>query len=153
MLFNSFQFALFFLVVLGLYWGAPKAKRHAVLFGASLLFYGLWIPSYLVLLLTTLVVNYLLLRGMQGSERKGIYVACACVFTLSLLAYFKYAAMLVETIGPFFVRGWGWEPQLPAVLLPLGISFYSFQILALTIDSYRGQLDEVPSFFRYALYI
>ena len=75
------------------------------------------------------------------------------VFTLGLLGTFKYAAMLVSTALPMLDSLFGLTPPIPELFLPLGISFYSFQILAFTIDVYRGEVDEVPSLPRYTLFI
>jgi D-alanyl-lipoteichoic acid acyltransferase DltB (MBOAT superfamily) len=124
-----------------------------VLLGASLVFYTLWIPAYLLLLLVDIGVNYALLRAMLKSDNRRPYLIAACVFTLGLLAYFKYAAMIVETFVPALGNTVGWSFDVPEIFLPLGISFYSFQILALTIDAYRGDLDEAPPLPRYALFV
>ncbi len=148
MLFNTFQFVLFFAALLFVYWSAPARWRNGILFGASLLFYVLWIPVYLLLFLAEIVVNYALMRAMLRSSRPKIYVGCAIAFTLGLLAYFKYAAFLSESLAPMTEGLFGWTPPAAEVLLPLAISFYSFQILALTIDVYRGQIEPPKSFAR-----
>jgi len=152
MLFNTFQFAFFLVLVLVLYYGLPRRFQAPVLLGASLVFYTLWIPAYLLLLLLEIGVNYALLRGMLRSRSRRPYLIAACVFTLGLLAWFKYAAMIVETLLPA-LAGFGWGFDVPEIFLPLGISFYSFQILALTIDAYRGELEEAPPLGRYALFV
>jgi alginate O-acetyltransferase complex protein AlgI len=152
MLFNTFQFALFLVAVLTLYYGLPRRFQAPVLLGASLVFYTLWIPAYLLLLLASIGINYALLRAMLRSQNRRPYLIAACVYTLGLLAYFKYAAMIVETFLPV-LGGVGWGFDVPEIFLPLGISFYSFQILALTIDAYRGELEEAPPLHRYALFV
>jgi len=153
MLFNSVQFVLFFALVLLLYRNLPHRWRNPVLLGASLVFYTLWLPAYLLLLLADIIVNYSLLRAMQRSRTKRPYLIGAIVFTLGLLAGFKYAALAVETAAPLLRAGFGFEPPLPEIFLPLGISFYSFQILALTIDTYRGDIEPPRSLARYALFV
>ena len=153
MLFNSLQFLLFFAFVLVTYKAAPKNRRNSVLLGASLIFYTLWIPSYLVLLLIDLWVNYALMRAMIVSKRPKLFLAASITFTLSLLANYKYAALLVETLSPLLSSGFGWSPEIPRIFLPLGISFYSFQIISLSIDTYRQNVAPVSSFSRYALFI
>lgn len=153
MLFNTFQFAVFLIFVLLFYYGLPRRFQAAVLLGSSLVFYTLWIPAYLVLLLAEIGVNYALLRGMLRSEHRRPYLIAAIVFTLGLLAYFKYAAMIVESFIPLLGGSFGWGFEIPEIFLPLGISFYSFQILGLSIDAYRGQLEEPPSLGRYALFV
>lgn len=153
MLFNSPQFVLFFALVLLLYCSLPRGWRNPLLLGASLVFYTLWFPAYLLLLLSDILVNYALLCAMQRSRRKRPYLVVSIVFTVGLLATFKYAALAVETAAPLLRAGFGFEPPLPEVFLPLGISFYSFQILALVIDSYRGTLEPPRSLARYALFV
>ena len=153
MLFNSLQFAVFFALTLLLYRNLPRRWRNPVLLGASLVFYTLWIPPYLLLLLSDICVNYALLRAMQRSRKPRLYLVSAIVFTLGLLGGFKYAALAVETVAPLLRAGFGFEPPLPEIFLPLGISFYSFQILALTIDCYRGNIEPPRSLGRYALFV
>jgi alginate O-acetyltransferase complex protein AlgI len=153
LLFNTIQFALFFALVWMLYRIAPSHRRNSLLLGASFVFYFLWIPSYLLLLLFDLGVNFALMRSMLGSTRPKLHLFASVAFTLILLGYFKYAAMLAETLFPFLASGLGWTPGIPDVFLPLGISFYSFQIIALSVDVYRRNIEPVESFGRYALFI
>jgi hypothetical protein len=152
MLFNTFQFAIFFCFVLVLYWGSPPRARASVLLAASLVFYTLWIPVYLLLLLANLGINYALLRLMVRSGRPRPYLVASVVTTLAMLGYFKYAAMLVESLLPI-LSAFSIFPEPPELFLPLGISFYSFQIIALSVDTYRGHIEPVKSFSRYALFI
>jgi len=98
--FNSIQFAVFFAVVWLLHRGLPSRWRNGFLLGASLVFYGLWMPTYLLLLLGDILVNYALLRQMVRSTRPQIALVTSVVVTLSLLAGFKYAALAIETIAP-----------------------------------------------------
>jgi D-alanyl-lipoteichoic acid acyltransferase DltB (MBOAT superfamily) len=90
---------------------------------------------------------------MLRSSRPRIFLVASIVFTLGLLAFFKYAAFLVENTAPLTQGPLGYAPPLPEVLLPLGISFYSFQILALQIDSFRGAIEPPRSLARYALFV
>ena len=153
MLFNSFSFLIFFAVFLLAYRVVPQRPRIALLLAASLLFYSLWIPAYLLLLLFEIGVNWLLLRAIAHGPRPRIALAASIVFTLSVLAYFKYAAFLVAGVSPLLERLLGAQPVLSEILLPLGISFYSFNILALAIDTARGREGEPPSLAHYALFI
>jgi len=153
MLFNTAQFAIFFAAVLLVYRLLPRNGRNIWLLGTSLLFYFLWIPSYLLLLLADIAVNYALMRGIARGARPKLYLAASIVFTLGLLAYFKYAAFALETLGLFAGPLLGADAPLREVLLPLGISFYSFQILALQIDVYRGVFAAPQSLSRYALFV
>jgi len=153
MLFNTIQFALFFALVWLLYRIAPATRRNSLLLGASFIFYFLWIPSYLLILLIDLAVNFALMRSMLRSKRPGLHLFASVAFTLTLLGYFKYAAMFAETLLPVLSSGFGWTPGVPDIFLPLGISFYSFQIIALSVDVYRHNIAPVERFGRYALFI
>ncbi len=152
MLFNSLQFAIFFGAVYLMQRALPVRWRGAMLLVASWVFYALWIPVHLPLLLVDILVNYLLLLAMVRSARPRVYLAASVVFTLGLLATFKYSAFLVESALPM-LGGLGFSPRVPDFFLPLGISFYSFQILGLTIDCYRGDIQAPRSLARYALFV
>jgi D-alanyl-lipoteichoic acid acyltransferase DltB (MBOAT superfamily) len=153
MLFNTLQFAVFFAVVLAGYRALPTRARNGWLLAASLVFYSLWIPVYLLLLLADAGVNYALLRAMQRSTRRAPLLAASVGITLGILAWFKYAAFLLASIEPLTRSLLGVSPAAVDVLLPLGISFYSFQIIALSVDAYRGEIDVPESFARYLLFV
>jgi alginate O-acetyltransferase complex protein AlgI len=153
MLFNTLQFAFFFIVVLLGYRAAPANRRSAWLIAMSLLFYFLWIPAYLVLLLADLWINYQLLRAILRGKHKRAYLTASLVVSLGVLGYFKYARFFVESMAPFLRGGLGLELPLPEVLLPLGISFFTFQLLALAIDAYRGGREVPKSFAEYLLFL
>ena len=151
--FNSIQFALFFAVVWLLHRSLPAGARNGFLLTASLVFYGLWVPAYLLLLLGDILVNYALLRVMVRSTRPRIALVTSVVVTLGLLAGFKYAALAIEAFAPVLRAGFGFDPPIPEIFLPLGISFFSFQILGLAIDTYRREIDAPESLSRYALFV
>ncbi len=153
MLFATFQFAVFFLLVLVVYRLLPARRRNGWLLGASLLFYFLWIPAYLLLLLADLVVNYALMRAMLRSSRPRVPLVASICVSLGLLAFFKYAAFVVESVTPLSAAWLGVVPPVPEVLLPLGISFYTFQIVALQVDVYRGEAEPPPTLARFALFV
>jgi D-alanyl-lipoteichoic acid acyltransferase DltB (MBOAT superfamily) len=153
MLFNTAQFVVFFTLVLLVHRALPPQRRNAWLLGCSLVFYFLWIPAYLLLLLADIAVNYALLRGIARRARPRLFLVTSIVFTLGLLAFFKYAVFLIEAVMPLSQGLLGYTPPLPEVVLPLGISFYSFQILALQIDVYRGRIEPPHRLARYALFV
>lgn len=153
MLFNTLQFAIFFAALFAVFRSLPPRHRNGLLLVASLLFYSMWNPPYLFLLLADIAVNYALLRAMPHSRHKRAFLIASISFTLGLLAFFKYAALAVETALPFLAWAFAWRPAVPDLFLPLGISFYSFQIIALTVDTYRGRIEPVRSLRRYALFI
>ncbi|MFQ5513984.1 MAG: MBOAT family O-acyltransferase [Myxococcota bacterium] len=153
MLFNSLQFAAFFVLTWAVLRALPPRARGPLLLGASLLFYALWVPAYLALLVLTIVVNYGLLRAIAARRHARAALAASVVFTLGLLGGFKYAAFLIASSLPLLRWTLGWEPPLPEIFLPLGISFYSFQMIALAADVKRGHTEAPPSLARYALFV
>jgi D-alanyl-lipoteichoic acid acyltransferase DltB (MBOAT superfamily) len=153
LLFNTFQFGIFFVLVLTLYRALPVARRNTWLLVASLVFYTAWAPAYLLLMLVDVLVNYLLVQAMVRSARPKLYLIASCAFTLGLLAYFKYAALIVQSALPWLDGLFGFDATIPDIFLPLGISFYSFQMIALTVDTYRGEIEPIHSFRRYLLFV
>ena len=156
MLFNSLSFLIFIVALFSILRAVPTAGRPAVLLAASLFFYAMWVPAYLALLLIDIVVNYTLLRvTVNGRSRRIQWLALltSLGFSLSLLAYFKYAAFLVSSIAPFLSGAIDGPLALPDIFLPLGISFFTFQIMGLAIDAYRRELKTAPSLRDYALFV
>ena len=152
MLFNSVQFGVFFAMVFVAFVAAPPRYRTSVLLAASLSFYALWVPTFLVLLLGTLSANFVLTKRMSRSAHPRRYLVASVGLTLSLLAVFKYAAFGVELAAPLVHRALGKSPRIPELVLPLGISFYSFEIVSLSVDVYRGRRP-CPTFGRYLLFV
>lgn len=156
MLFPTFAFAVFFCVVLAghrLLGVAGAAPRLGWLLGASILFYFLWLPPYLLLLVVTIGLNYAFLVAMERSARPKRWLTASVVFTLGILATFKYLDFLAGIAAPFAQILWDVDVPLPKLLLPLGISFYSFQIIALHVDVYRGEIERPHGIARYALFL
>lgn len=153
MLFPTLAFAVFFCIVLAGHRALGTKSRIAWLLGASLVFYFLWLPIYLLLLLGVIGVNYALLCRMTASSRQRPWLVATIVLTLGVLATFKYLDFLVGVAAPFAQILGNAELPLPELLLPLGISFYSFQIIALHVDVYRGEIERPRSLARYALFV
>ncbi len=153
MLFSSLHFLLFFLPLFFLCYFAVKKRRgrNLVLFLFSLLFYAWGEPLYVFLMVSSLAVNWFLaLRttGARGRRRKGLLIT-ACVFNLLLIGVFKYAGFFARAVN--LVPGVGLPvPELP---LPLGISFYTFQILSYCIDVYRGEVEAQRDFLTLGAYL
>jgi alginate O-acetyltransferase complex protein AlgI len=161
MLFPTLIFAAFFLIVLAGDRLLPGKMRTGWLLTASLIFYSLWIPQYLLLLLFDIGVNYFFLCGMRRQQDKSggppgsgrAWLIASLVFTLSILATFKYAAFLLGALLPFTTILAEGSLPLSDLLLPLGISFYSFQLIGLHVDIYRGEIEAPPTLARYALFV
>lgn len=157
MLFNTINFLLFLLALLGIYALASSyAQRAAVLLVGSLLFYAAWKPAYLLLLIGSLTVNYLFYAALMRRRSRAL-VATAVVINLTVLAACKYLAFLVE--NAVAILGWAAGSVAPPVpdwlhwALPLGISFYTFHMLSVMIDVYRGDWTRQISFRSWSLYV
>lgn len=149
MVFSSISFLFFFLpLLLIFYFLTPKKYRNYILLIFSLLFYFMGEKWYLCLLLISCLVNYLL--GLVISKKKSkIYFIIGLIFNIGLLFYFKYTNFFLDTFNNIF------NFSLPTlkIILPLGISFYTFQNLSYLIDVYRCDVKPEQSFFKYATYI
>jgi alginate O-acetyltransferase complex protein AlgI len=145
MLFNSFQFLLFLPVILALYFATPQRWRWVPLLIASFYFYMCWRPEYVVLILFSACIDYvvaILLDKTAAKTARRLLLLTSLVSNLGLLFFFKYYDFFVNslaTVGSAF----SYQPTLPvlSLLLPLGISFYTFQALSYTIDVYRQERE------------
>lgn len=157
MLFNSFEFPLFFLLVTTAYFFLPFRFRWALLLAASYLFYMAWRPEYVLLLLISTAVDYWAGLGMgryEGKRGRGKYLAVSLGVNLGLLFAFKYFNFFMASAEVALV--WARLPYLIphlSVLLPVGISFYTFQTLSYTFEVYRGKQKPERHAGRFALYV
>lgn len=157
MLFNSMQFCIYFPLVAGLYFVIPRRWQWCFLLVASYGFYMAWEPGYVVLLWLSTLVDYGAALGMAQSDQPAIrrrWLALSLGTNLGLLFFFKYYNFFRDSLGAG-VEALGWSLELPhsAFLLPLGISFYTFQTLSYTVDVYRGTLTPERHLGRFALYV
>ena len=159
MLFNSLQFLCFFpLVCLGYFW-IPDRVKYLWLLAASYYFYMCWNARYALLMTTSILITYFsgLLIGNTSAARTGmkkIWVALSFCSNLAILVFFKYSNFLVDSFQN--AAGLlGVELNLPVfdVLLPVGISFYTFQALSYTVDVYREEIKPERNVLRYALFV
>jgi alginate O-acetyltransferase complex protein AlgI len=150
-LFTSFQFLAFLLVVLAAHQALPLHARRWWMLAASIYFYGSWSVPYLGLIGAQLLVDWscgrLLSRTADPRARRAI-LAVSIVANLSALCVFKYAGLLVRSLAPL-----GLQLPVPELTLPLAISFYTFESMSYTIDVYRRQLEPVRSPLELALFI
>lgn len=157
MSFNSLSFVLFFTAVLALYFSIPHRFRWILLLAASYYFYMCWKMGYVVLILAATLVNYLC--GLQmgrtadrGKRKK--YVVLSLVASLGLLLAFKYFNFFNESTRQLFDKlNLAYHVPMLKVLLPVGISFYTFQALSYTIDVYRGRKEPERHIGIFALYV
>jgi len=158
MLFNSYTFAVFFLTIVILYYLVQSWKwRKTILLAASYLFYAAWNPPFVVLLWVSTLVDWFAARWMHASRSqraRRFFLAISLVANLGLLGFFKYGTFLAENFLAL-ARSLGWDLALagPSIILPVGISFYTFQTLSYTLDVYRRQITPAGSFLDYALYV
>jgi len=142
MAFNSLTFLLFFSIVYGLYWMLPGlSARKTLLLLASYLFYAAWSPPYVFLLLLSTSLDWWLARligNTDAPKKRRWYLYLSVVANLALLGYFKYGEFLLDNFVTLFAWiGFSYQPIQSSIILPLGISFYTFASLSYTIDVYR----------------
>lgn len=154
MVFSSLFFTFAFLPVTTLlYYLVGKRFRDFVLLVASLFFYAWGEPIYVLLMCGSIVINYwvgnLLGKSNFSKQQRKLFLIGSLVFNLGCLAYFKYFGMIVDTIAA--IGGWSFNVVIPE--LPIGISFYTFQLLSYLIDVYWGKSKPQRSLLHFALYI
>ncbi len=152
MLFNSLSFLIFFPVCLALYMVLPAKARTFILLAASIFFYMCWNPVYVLLLASSIIVTYLCAfalpkcAGRTGSRRA--VLISGLVINFGILFIFKYFNFFADTVAKFLPG----SIRPLDILLPVGISFYTFQAVGYLIDVYRGDEPE-KNIFRYALFV
>lgn len=153
MLFSSITFIYFFLpIVLAIYFLLPIRYRNGWLLAASFLFYAWGEPNYLVIMLLTIFINYFaafLVSKQKTKATKFIVLWLSIIVDLSMLGYFKYFNFFVENINLLF-HG---NIDFIKVVMPIGISFYTFQALSYVIDVYKGEVKAQRNIATVALYI
>jgi alginate O-acetyltransferase complex protein AlgI len=156
--FFSRDFLLFFGVVFVLYWLTPwQRARVWILLTASFLFYASWDPRLAVLISATTAADYVIARGMDawsGPRRRKLLLVASLVMNLGLLAYFKYANFFLTSLEDG-LRAAGASVSLPVlqVILPIGISFYTFEAINYTVDVYRRRVPAERNFGHFMLFI
>jgi len=157
MTFNSIQFLIFFPVVTVLYFVLPQRFRWMLLLAASYYFYMSWNPSLVFLILFTTVVSYsaaLILERTESKKLKKLCLIvslCACLGVLFFFKYFNFLSGTVTSIVRWFDPAA--QDHLLDLILPVGISFYTFQTLSYVIDVYRGTIAAERHFGYYALFV
>ena len=161
MLFNSFPFAIFLVVVLCVYYPLPHKAQNIFLLIASCIFYASWNWRFLFPLLFSTTIDYVCAMKMQeiseaGADHKGrkTYLLISVTTNLALLGFFKYFNFFTLSLEQLLSgAGLHVDPWTLRLILPVGISFYTFQALSYTIDVYRGELHSTRNFFDFLLAI
>jgi D-alanyl-lipoteichoic acid acyltransferase DltB (MBOAT superfamily) len=150
MLFNSIEFLFFFPTVVLAYFLLPHRFRWILLLAASCFFYASFIPKYILILAGTIVIDYFAGIWIEGSEgtRRRLFLNLSIISNLGILAIFKYYNFFIDNLHPIF-------HDLPFLkwVLPVGLSFHTFQAMSYTIEVYRGNQAAERHFGIYALYV
>ena len=156
MIFNSLTYLLLLVIVVTLYWVLPYRARLLLIVSASLTFYGFWRIEFLPVLLLSTFVDWWVTQKMRGqSERNRFYLLLiSLLVNLGLLFYFKYLIFFADNaIGFANLLGAEIDPIALKIILPLGISFYTFQTISYTVDVYRRFIEPERDFVLYACYV
>lgn len=157
MLFNSFAFIVFLPIVFILYWALPHKFRWFLILVASYYFYMSWHAKYAFLILFTSIISYVaarLLENERGKRRKVWILAGTTILCLGVLFFFKYFNFFSESVLYFVsLLSIQMNPIALNLLLPVGISFYTFQTLSYVIDVYKGDVPAEHHFGYYAAFI
>src|SRR6185437_1472294 len=156
MLFNSFAFLVFFIIVTSVYFLLPHKYRWVWLLAASCYFYMAFVPVYILILGGTIVIDYfagIWISKSEGKRRK-MFLVLSLISNIGVLAVFKYYNFLNENLT-FLLHGAGFQNPIPflSIILPLGLSFHTFQAMSYTLEVYRGNQQVERHFGIYALYV
>ncbi len=158
MLFNSLTFLVFFALVLGIHnlplpWRAKKIN----LLVASYLFYAAWSPPFVLLLWLSTAVDWVVARRLyraEGVARRRILLTVSILVNLGLLGYFKYGTFLLDNfIQAAAAVGIEYQPAAWSIVLPVGISFYTFQTMAYSLDVYLRRAKPADSLLDFSLFV
>ncbi|WP_346878670.1 MBOAT family O-acyltransferase [Clostridium sp. UBA7791] len=158
MLFNSYDFLIFFPVVLGIYFVIPRRVQYIWLLISSYYFYMSWNPKYAILMLISTLITYLsgilIQKYKQKVKMKKLFVFSSFAINLGILFLFKYFNFVFDNMN-IILNKFNIGIATPGfdLILPVGISFYTFQALSYTIDIYKGNIKAEYNFFRYALFV
>lgn len=157
MTFNSWEFILFYPIVLLLYFVLPKKMRWPMLLVASYFFYMCYSPDLVFLIFGTTLISWVASRIIDKTEKKAIKrlaIVVTLIASLGVLFFYKYFNFLSTAISSAVgLFGGPSDPVLLDLVLPVGISFYTFQTLSYSIDVYRGDVKSERNFFFYALFV
>lgn len=156
MLFNSSEFIYFFALVVGAYFLVPYKMRIALLLVASCAFYMAFVPKYILILLFTIILDYFagILIEKSSGRKKWALLLVSIVANLGVLAFFKYFNFFAENVNTLAeFLNWNYSIELLSIILPVGLSFHTFQAMSYTIEVYRGNQKAERNIFVYALYV
>ncbi|MFN2354611.1 MAG: MBOAT family protein [Desulfopila sp.] len=158
MIFNSLTFIVFFAAVHCIY-ALPLSweKRKVHLWLSSYVFYAAWNPPFVLLLWISTGIDWFVGRKIAATDhraKKRVFLVLSLATNLGLLGYFKYGGFLLETFTAILQNlGGEYQPAAPNIILPVGISFYTFQSLSYSLDIYRGKLQPWSKFHDFAFFV
>lgn len=157
MIFNSVSFLIFLAGFTLLWWWLPQRPRHGLVFLGSLTFYGFWRLEFVAIMLGSMSADYLAALGMARTEaiwKRRAWLVFSLTVNLGLLGYFKYTNFLIETTNTLAnALRFGLSVDALPIVLPLGISFYTFQSMSYTIDVYRRQIPAERDYLCFANFV
>ena len=160
MIFNSIDFSIFLPIVFIIYWLIPSEQykiQNSWLVIASYVFYGWWDYRFLSLIFISSVVDYLVSRSIESTiktARKRLLLYVSLTVNLSLLFFFKYYNFFIESlVDAYTLFGVTLDVWTLNIILPVGISFYTFQTLSYSIDVYRGKIKPTKDFVAFSSYV
>jgi alginate O-acetyltransferase complex protein AlgI len=154
-IFHSLDFIVFFVLVVVAYWQLPHRAQNILLLIASYVFYGYVHPWFLILIATSSVVDYCAARGMERwPDKRRRFLWMSIISNFGMLGFFKYFNFFIENVAAVLAAA-GLQAHVPVlrVILPVGISFYTFQAMSYTVDVYRGELRARRSLLDVAVFI
>lgn len=156
MVFSSVIFLVFFIpIVLVIYNIVPKILKNYILLLASLIFYAWGAPKFVFFLIASTLVDFFIAKAIWNTanlKKKKILISFSLIFNLGVLLYFKYTNFFIDNLNTLF-SSIGLDIPYLNVLLPIGISFYTFQTITYLVDVYRGEQEPQSNPFNYLLYI
>lgn len=155
MLFHTWPFVLFFLIVYPTYLALKRTRLNLPWLLATSYFFYAWLnPLYLILIFYSTLLDYLVVVMMEKWGRRKTLLSVSIVNNIGLLGFFKYGQFVTDNINALLSSlGSSYALPTPGILLPVGISFYVFQSMSYTIDYYRGNVERETSFIRYAAFV
>jgi alginate O-acetyltransferase complex protein AlgI len=157
MIFNSLTFLYFFVLLVAVNAALPRRWRNGWILAGSFVFYMSWSPIYILLLMATALVDYVVairMGDLATRRERRPWLVASLVFSLGSLGYFKYGNMFLGTAADLStLLGLGWRPPFLDIALPLGISFYTFETISYGVDVFRGNLKPKRSFFEYLSFL
>ena len=157
MSFTSLAFGLFLPIVFIIYWALPHRFRWIMLLAASLYFYMCAGPKYVVLILITSFVTWgaaLLVGSTEDKKKRKLFIVLALVICLGILSFFKYFNFACGSVAALMqMFSIQLHPATLKIVLPVGISFYTFQSLGYAIDVYRGKIEPEKNYLKYTLFV